>query len=420
MEQGCKALFSITMIFVVLILVSINEYAVYMQSYSHDITPIGITNFRNSNQLFGIKDTDRLAHIFCIGKTGVGKSTLLISMALSDIVKGKGLGVLDPHGDVAELLLSRIPDDRKKDLIYFNPSDKNELLAFNPLYKVLPEHRHLVAAGLIATFKKIWADSWGVRMEYILKFTLLTLLEIPNATLLDIQLLLTDDNYRRHALTNVTDKHTLSFWLNEFENYNKAFRVEAISPILNKTGVFLSSPILREMFGQQKNSVRFGHMMDTGKIFITNLSKGKLGEDICSLLGSMIVNGFQLAAQYRALQPEAKRKPYYLYIDECHSFISLSVKDVLSEARKYKLSLFMATQFLAQIDERIRDAIFGNVGTVISFRIGAQDAEYLAKEFYPEFSETDFVSLERYTMYLRLMIDGGVSAPFSAKTIKIY
>ncbi len=385
---------------------------------TNSLTPIGITNFRNTNQKFGIKDKDRLAHIFCIGKTGVGKSTLLKNMALSDIHKGKGLAVIDPHGDVADALLKNIPTHRKKDLIFFNPADLEHPIAFNPLHAVHPNYHHLVASGLVAVFKKIWGDtSWGPRMEYILRFVLLTLLEYPDATLLDIQPLLTDTLHRDKILAYVKNEYTIAFWQNEFLKYSPALRAEAIAPILNKTGLFLTCLPLRNIVGQKTRGFRMQQVLDGSKILICNLSKGKIGEDACTLLGSMLVTSMQLSALFRATQPEHERIPFFLYIDECQSFATHSFADMLAEARKYGLGVFMANQFLDQLNEKIRAAIFGNCGTIISFRVGAHDAELLAKEFYPVFEAIDLVHLPRYSMYLKLMIDGASSFPFSAQTI---
>jgi len=380
----------------------------------HNTTPIGITNWRNQRQPFGIKDEDRLGHIYVIGKTGVGKSTLLLNMAVSDIEKGKGLCIIDPHGDIAEEILNHIPQERIKDVIYFNPKDYEHPVAFNPLKAVHPNYHHLVASGLVSTFKKIWAESWGPRLEYILRFSLLTLLEYPDATLLDIQPLLTDVLFRNKVLSYVTNQHTLSFWRNEFDKYSPALKSEAITPILNKTGVFLTSIPLRNTVGQNINGFRMQEVLDEGKILIANLSKGELGEDASSILGSILVTSIQLAALFRSTQPEQQRIPFYLYVDEMHSFISLSFADILAEARKYKLSLFLTHQYIDQLHEKVRSAVFGNVGTIISFRIGAEDAEHLVKEFHPEFDEGDFVNLPKYSMYLKLMIDGATSRPFSA------
>jgi len=382
-----------------------------------EITPIGITNFRNSNQKFGIKDKDRLQHIYVIGKSGTGKSTLLENMAISDIERGNGLCVIDPHGDIAQDLLKNIPKGRLQDLIYFNATEQDNPIAFNPLKGIHPKYHHLVASGLVSTFKKIWSESWGPRMEYILRFTLLTLLCVPDATLLDIQPLLTKKEVRDMALSYIKDEHILSFWHNEFDKYSPTLRNEAIAPILNKTGLFITSAPLRNIVGQKTNSFRLQQVLDTGKILIVNLSKGQIGEDASSLLGAMLINSIQLAALHRASQPEHTRKPFYLYIDECHSFVTLAFANILAESRKYGLSLFLAHQYIEQLDERVQAAIFGNVGTMITFRVGATDAEYLAKEFFPEFKDSDFVHLPRYAMYLKLMIDGTASKPFSAKTI---
>jgi len=381
------------------------------------ITPIGITDWRNTNQPFGIKDKDRLGHVYVIGKTGVGKSTLLLNMAISDIRRGNGLAVIDPHGDVAETLLNYIPKERIKNVIYFNPADLEFPIAFNPLHAIHSDSHHLVASGLIATFKKIWADSWGPRMEYILRFSLLTLLQYPEASLLDIQPLLTDSFFRRSVLLYVKNPIILSFWQNEFEKYSPTLRAEAIAPILNKVGIFASSTPLRNIIGQKKAGFKMQQVMDEGKIFIANLSKGALGEDTASLLVNMLITAVQLAALHRTKQKEQSRKPFYLYVDEMHSFVSLSFADILAEARKYKLGLLLSHQYIDQLHEKIRSAIFGNVGTVISFRVGAEDAEYLAKEFHPVFNESDLINLPKYSMYLKLMIDGATSRPFSAKTI---
>ncbi|MEO8087319.1 MAG: TraM recognition domain-containing protein [Bacteroidota bacterium] len=387
------------------------------ESYDHsEITPIGITDWRNTKQPFGIKDNDRLGHIYAIGKTGVGKSTLLENMAISDIEKGKGIALIDPHGDIAEDILHYIPKGRINDVIYFNAGDIEFPIGFNPLKAVHPNYHHLVASGLIGTFKKIWADSWGPRLEYILRYSLLTLLNYPDATLLDIQPLLTDKAFREQVLYKVTSPHIQSFWLKEFEKYSPTLKAEAIAPILNKVGLFSTSLPLRNIVGQKTRSFRMQQLLDEGKILIANLPKGTIGEDASSLLGSMIITSIQLAALHRAKQDAHTRKPFYLYIDEAHSFLSLSLADILAEARKYKLSLFLTHQYIEQLHEKIRSAIFGNVGTIISFRVGAEDAEYLVKEFSPTFNESDLVHLPKYSMYLKLMIDGATSKPFSAIT----
>ena len=385
----------------------------------HQITPIGRVNFRNDDRVFGIKDDDRFGHIYAIGKTGTGKSTLLLNMAISDIERGNGLCVIDPHGDLADKILDYIPEDRIDDVIYFNPSDIEHPIAFNPLLHVHPEFHHIVASGLISTFKKIWADSWGPRLEHILRHTLLTLLAYQRGTLLDIQPILTDPSYRKLFLNHITAPNLLAFWYNEFEKYSPGLRAEAIAPILNKVGMFSASEPLRKIVGQTTRSFHIDKAMDEGKIIIANLAKGKLGEDVSALLGSMLVTSIQLGALSRASQAEHTRKPFYLYVDECHSFISLSFADILSEARKYRLSLFLTHQYIDQLKEEIRSAIFGNVGTLISFRIGATDSVFLEKEFDPPFNTFDLVNLPRYSMYLKLMIDGATSQPFSGETLAL-
>jgi hypothetical protein len=386
---------------------------------NNQITPIAVTNFRNDKRQFGIKDADRLNHIYVIGKTGTGKSTLLLNMAISDIQRGNGICLIDPHGDIAEKILDYVPKERIHDVIYFNPADEVYIIGFNPLHDIPQEQCHLVVAGLIATFKKIWIDSWGPRLEYILRNALLTLCNYPNATLLDIQPLLTNYDFRKKVLSYCCDQYLLSFWYNEFDKYPPQLKAEAISPILNKTGLFVAITKLRNVIGQGKSSFQIQDIMDNKKILICNLSKGQLGEDASTLLGSMLVNAIQLAALARAAQQEENRTPFYLYVDEMHSFVSLSFTDILAEARKYKLSLFMAHQYIEQVNEKIRYAIFGNVGTMIIFRVGAEDAKQLAHEVYPVFNEEDMINLPRFSMYLKLMIEGATSKPFSATTSAI-
>lgn len=385
-----------------------------MSMEDYDITPIGYTTWRNQNIPFGIKDKDRLGHIYCIGKTGMGKSTLLQKMALSDIEKGKGCGIIDPHGDVAKYLLERIPENRKKDLIYINPVIEN-VISYNPLHAVHPDFHSLVASGLLSTFRKIWAESWGPRMEYVLRFSLLTLLQYPYATLLDIQPLLTDKHFKEKVLEYVKDDYIFDFWRKEFDKYSPSFRNEVISPILNKMGVFISSQPLRNMLGKQVSGFRMSQVMDEQKILIANLSKGQIGEDASTIIGSILVTSIQLSALYRAKQPLDKRIPFYLYVDESHSFLSLSFADILAETRKYGLSLFLAHQYIEQLNKDILSAIFGNVGTFICFRVGATDAEYLEREFEQVFDRNDFIKLPKFEMYLKLMIDGISSEGFSGK-----
>lgn len=383
----------------------------------YDYTPIGITNWRNHSKPFYIKDADRLGHIYAIGKTGVGKSTLLMNMAISDIEKGKGLCIIDPHGDIAENILHYIPENRISDVIYFNATDTDYPIGFNPLHGIHPKDHNLIASSLISTFKKIWSDSWGPRLEHILRFSLLTLLHYPPATLLDVQPLLIDPFFKSKVLCYVSDTGIINFWKNEYDKYSPAFRSEAIAPILNKIGLLIASSTLRNIVGQQCRGFRMQEVIDKRKVLICNLSKGEIGEDTSALLGSMILTNIQTAALFRASYEPHKRTPFYLYVDEMHSFITLSFADMLAESRKYGLSLFLTHQYIEQLHEDIRAAIFGNIGTLISFRVGAEDAEYLEKEFYPVFDKQDLISLPRYSMYLKLMIDGATSRPFSATTI---
>jgi len=355
--------------------------------------------------------------MYIIGKTGTGKSTLVENMVISDIRAGNGLALIDPHGDLAEDVLNFVPKRRIDDVIYFNPADMEYPAAFNPLDRVHPDYHHLVTSGLISVFKKVWSEFWGPRLEHILRHSILTLLEYPDSTLLDIPRLLTDKDFREHVLSFVRHQQVREFWFFEFDKYSSWLRSEAISPILNKVGQFLTSAPLRNIVGQKKNTFRFRKVMDEGKIFIANLAKGKIGEDNCCLLGAMLVTIIQLAAMSRANIPENRRRSFYLYVDELHNFLTLSFADILSEARKYGLNLILSHQYIEQLDEKIRAAIFGNVGTIISFRIGTDDARYLAREFYPVFEETDLVNLANYHIYLKLLIDGVASRAFSATSL---
>jgi len=381
------------------------------------ITTFAVTDFRDIRKRFGIREKNRRGHMYIVGKTGTGKSTLIENMVISDIKKGKGLCLIDPHGDLAKDVLDFVPKRRIKDIIYFNPKDLEYPVSFNPLEKVSPDKHHLVAQGVISCFKKIWPDFWGPRLEHILRYSLLTLLEIPGATLLDIPRLLTDKEYRKAILPKIKNQQIKEFWLFEFEKYSAWLRQEAISPILNKIGAFLANIPTRNILGQKKNTFSLREVMDEGKILICNLSKGEIGEDASSLLGAMMVTKLQLAALSRTNLPEKKRRPFYLYVDEIHNFLTLSFADILSEARKYGLNLILAHQYIEQLDERIRKAILGNVGTIISFRVGAEDAKYLAREFYPIFNESDLVNLPNYHIYLKLMVNGKASRPFSAITL---
>ncbi|MHB8173179.1 MAG: type IV secretory system conjugative DNA transfer family protein [Nitrospirota bacterium] len=388
------------------------------QLYQNQVAYFAITDYRDVRKKFGIKDRDRSSHIYIIGKTGTGKSTLIQNMLVSDIRQGKGIALIDPHGDLAEGILDYIPEERIEDVIYFNPADMEYPIAFNPLEKVHPDRHHLVASGMISVFKKIWPEFWGPRLEHILRHAILTLLEYPNSCLLDLPRLLVNKDFRFEVLKHVTHQQVREFWFYEFEKYSVWMKSEATAPILNKVGHFLTSTPLRNIVGQRENTFDLREVIDEGKILIVNLAKGKIGEDNTALLGAMLVTKIQLAAMSRADMNETERKPFYLYVDEFHNFVTLSFCDILSEARKYGLSLTLAHQYVEQLDEKIRAAIFGNAGTIISFRVGAEDAKYLAREFHQMFGEADLVSLSNHHIYLKLMIDGVTSKPFSAVTME--
>jgi len=379
------------------------------------ITIFAKTTFRNEMRKFGIKEDDRRRHMYLIGKTGMGKSTVLENMIVDDIRSGKGVAIVDPHGDLVEKIIEYIPSDRINDVIYFNPADMDYPIAFNVVEQVDSHLRHLVASGLIGVFQKLWADSWGPRLEYILRNTILAILDYPGSTLLGVTRMLSDKNFRKKVITKIQDPVVKAFWVNEFASYADKFASEAVSPIQNKVGQFLSSSLIRNIVGQVKSSIDMREIMDSGKILIMNLSKGRIGEDNSSLLGSMMITKIQLAAMSRVNIPESERRDFYLYIDEFQNFTTDSFANILSEARKYRLDLVMANQYIEQLGEVIKPAVFGNVGTLIVFRVGATDAEELVKEFTPTFTEEDLVNLPKYEMYLKLMIDGVASDPFSAR-----
>jgi len=391
-----------------------------IEKTSESLTLLGKTNFRGFAEEFGIKQDDRRRHIYIVGKTGMGKSTLLENMIFSDIISKKGVAVIDPHGDLADAVLNFVPVSRTNDVILFDPSDREFPVSFNMLECKDPDHRHLVASGVLGVFKKIFADSWGPRLEHILRNTLLSLIEAKNTTMLGIMKILTDEHYRKKVLDQCTDPMVISFWENEFGRWRPQQVTEAISPIQNKVGQFLSSSLTRNILGQPKSSIDLRFAMDKGKIIIINLSKGKIGEDNSSLLGSMLVTKFQLDIMSRADIPESKRKDFYLYVDEFQNFATDAFATILSEARKYRLNLTVANQYLAQMPDEVRDAIFGNVGTMITFQVGFDDAEVLANQFGGEesgISSIDIGGLPKYQTYLRLMIDGMPSNVFSAATL---
>jgi CxxC-x17-CxxC domain-containing protein len=346
---------------------------------------------------------------------------MLKNMAIQDIQEGHGTGFIDPHGEAAEELLHFVPSSRINDVIYFNPADTDYPIAFNVMEKVDPEHRHLVASGLMSVFKKVWPDVWSARMEYILNNAILALLEYPGSTLLGINRMLFDADYRAKVIEKVSDSVVKMFWTQEYARYTQRYEVEATAAIQNKVGQFISNPLIRNIVGQTKSSIDMREVMDGQKILILNLAKGRIGEDNSRLLGAMLVTKLQLAAMSRVDIPEEERKDFFCYIDEFQNFASDSFVNILSEARKYRLNLILGHQYVAQLgigtETKVRDAVFGNVGTMVVFRVGADDAEFLEREFTPDFIAEDFVNLGKYNIYVKLMIDGLAGRPFSALTL---
>jgi hypothetical protein len=382
-----------------------------------DITIIGKTSFRNEEKHFGIKIKDRALHTYAIGKTGAGKSTLLSNLIVDDIIKGRGVAVVDPHGDLISDVMEYIPQERIDDVVYFAPADRDYPIGFNLLESVDEEYKNIVASGIVGIFKKIFGESWGPRLEYILRNVVLGLLDYPGATMLSILKVLTDTKFRRGVIDKITDPVIKDFFLNEYEKYDQKFRTEAVAPIQNKVGQFLSSTVIRNIVGQESSSINIRNIMDEKKILLIDLSIGRIGEDNSALLGSMLITKIQMAAMSRADMKKEERQPFYLYVDEFQNFATDSFAVILSEARKYGLSLMMTNQYIAQMPETVANAVFGNVGTIIAFRVGAQDADSLQREFMPVFEATDLVNQNNYNAYVKMAIDGVTSSPFSAKTI---
>lgn len=388
-----------------------------------DLTIIGRVNFRSDRRLFGIKRPDRRQHMYLIGKTGTGKSTTLLTMIAQDIARGEGVGVIDPHGDLAERVLELVPPRRINDVIYFDPSDLEYPIGFNILEIVQPNHpefqtqRVLVSSGVISVFKKLWADSWGPRLEHFLRNAVLALLDVPGNTLLGVSRIFTDEAFRERIVNRCRDPIVRDFWLREYPSYNSQFRAEAASPIQNKVGQFLSTSIIRNIIGQPRSGFDLAHAMNSRKILVVNLAKGKIGEDNSALLGALLITRVQLATMARARISENQRRDFYLCVDEFQNFATESFANVLSESRKYRLSLTLAHQYTAQLGETLLTAILGNVGTILSFRVGAADAESLKPEFRDSFDIADFEGLENYSGYIRMIVDGESSSPFSLTSL---
>lgn len=386
-----------------------------MNAPSSDITYFAQTNHRDPRRTFGIRQNDRHSHCYVIGKTGTGKSTLLKTMVLQDIVSGRGLALLDPHGDLSGEVLASVPQERLTDVIHLDTPRAN--WTFNPLSHVPAGQDALAVAELIEVFKKIWTDEWGPRLEHVLRNVLFTLLETPESTLADVQQLLTDKRYREAVARDIQNIEVREFWLTEFSGYSPAFRAVVTAPVQNKLGALLTDPRMRAIVTAPHSSFDLNDVMDNQKVLLVNLSRGQIGEGPAQLLGALLAARVGLAGLARADRPRAKRRDFCLYIDECQMFATESFASMLAELRKYHVSLVLANQYLSQLPNTIRDAVVGNVGTLISFRVGAADAAYLAREFAPTFSATDLVNLPNYNVIMRLMIDGEVSRPFSAETI---
>lgn len=380
------------------------------------ISYFAVTNGRKKIR-FGIKNDDRLFHLYMIGKTGTGKSTLLETIAQQDIRQGHGVCVIDPHGDLAERLVAYIPEDRMNDLIYLDAADNNQPYGYNPLRRVQKDKVPLAVSGLMEALKKLFDDAWGVRMEHVLRNTLYALIEYGDAALPDILRMITDTSFQRSVVKKITNVQVRKFWEHEFKDYNPRYRQEMISPIQNKIGAFLADPRLYRIFTEPPVDLHFRRIMDSGKILIVNLAKGRLGDDSANLLGALLVTTLNLAAFSRSELPEHARRPFYLHLDEFQNFTTLSVANTVSELRKFKLGLVLANQHLHQLEPDVMHAVLGNAGTLITFRVGPEDARMLAREFEPVFSPEDLVNIPNHDIYLKLMIDGAPSKPFSATTL---
>lgn len=375
--------------------------------------------YRNAVSTFGIKKNDRRKHLYIIGKTGTGKSTLIANMAINDMKNGEGMAIIDPHGDLSDILLNYVPSHRTNDVAYLDPSDIDHPFHLNPLEVKNPAYRELIASGIVSIFYKLYHMSWGPRLEYILRNTILTLTHVPQTTFLDIPELLTNEKFRERVVEKLDDRVLKNFWLNEFNRLSPQMKSESISPILNKVGQFLSSKTIRNIVGHPVSTIDLEAMMNDGKIVIVNLSQGKLGEDSSALLGAMIITKMQLAAMNRVYMAEESRRDFYLYVDEFQNFATQSFIKILSEARKYRLNLTLANQYIGQIDEDVQKAIFGNAGSIISFAVGAADGRLLTREFGEKYEEAELVGLGNFQIVLKLSIDNQTSTPFSATTLPL-
>jgi hypothetical protein len=385
---------------------------------SSKVLRIGRINFRTDTRTFGIKRDDRFSHIYVIGKTGTGKSTLLESMALQDAAQGNGFALIDPHGDLVERVAARIPSSRQHDTIYFDAAAPDQQWGYNPLRRVGPQYVPLAASGLMEAFKKMWPEAWGVRMEHILRNVLMALLEQPAATMHDILRVFSDSKFRKEIARSLQNEPVRRFLEQEFERFSFGYRADGVAPIQNKVGAFLADPRLNRILSAPKKELHLRRIMDEGKILLINLAKGRIGEDSSELLGGLLVTTIGLATYTRAELDPTERRDFFVYIDEFQSFTTLALANMLSELRKYRVGFTIAHQYLHQLTPDIRHAVLGNAGTIISFRLGAQDASLIAREFQARFEEIDLVQLENHHICLKLMIDSMPSKPFSAVTLK--
>jgi type IV secretory pathway TraG/TraD family ATPase VirD4 len=382
-----------------------------------EITLLGRVDFRSDQRVFGIKNEDRFSHIYIIGKTGTGKSTLLGSMAIQDLVHGNGFALIDPHGDLVERVVERIPPSRQADVIYLNAADASQPYGYNPLRHVREDRIALAASGMMEVFKKMWPDAWGVRMEHILRNVLMALLEQPDATMHDILRVFSDKIFRLKVARSLRNETVRTFLEKEYEKFSFGYRADGTAPIQNKVGAFLADPMLNRILTAPKQDLHVRKIMDEGKVLLVNLAKGRIGEDSSSLLGGLLVTTLGLAAFSRADAPAAKRRDFFVYIDEFQNFTTLAVANMFAEIRKSRVAFTVGHQYLHQLEPDVRHAVLGNAGTIVSFRVGAEDAPYLAREFRPRFEEIDLLQLPNHHIYLKLMIDGMPSKPFSAVTL---
>lgn len=379
-----------------------------------DITYFARTNFRNQNKLFGIRQNDRFFHFYVIGRTGTGKSTLLHTKIMQDIRHGRGCTLIDPHGDLVKKVLESVPPERKEDVIYFDVRNPKLNIGYNPFRKIHYEKRSLLTAGIISVFKHLFADAWGARIEHILRYCILALLDQPQADFTSLLYLLTDKNYRKSIVPNIISPEVKNFITKELPRY----REDALAPVLNKVGTFLAYPSIKRILVENENQLSLRNVIDDNKILLVNLSKGMIGEDVAHIIGSILISSLALATFSRANIPEEERVPHFIYIDEFQHFTGSDFVAMLSELRKYKVGLILVHQFLDQLEPSIRNAILGNIGTVVSFRLGAKDAPFVAKEFYPTFSQDDLMNLPNYQIYLKMMIESKIGRGFSAKTVE--